>query len=163
MNPNISNSSRNISRYNLIREDRSIQRGGGVCAFVNSNIPFTSLPDLCCANHKSLWLRLRPFCLPGKFSCFIVGVKYHPPSADNNELYESLVNSLDKIIARYPLAGVINKADFNQFDAKRLCRNTALKQVVKNQSKNLTNMKHWYNTPEILPAIGQSDLRLERT
>ena len=133
MNPNISNSSRNISGYNLIRKDRSIQRGGGACAFVNSDILFTSLPDLCCANHKRPLLRLRPFRLPREFSFIIVGVKYHLPSADNNELYESVVNSLDKIKARYPLAGVINAGDFNQFDHKRLWRNTALEQVVKNK------------------------------
>ena len=54
--------------------------------------------------------------------------------------------------------------DFNQFDHKRLCRNTSLTQIVKKATRGnaildliFTNMKHWYNTPEILPAIGQSD------
>ena len=44
--------------------------------------------------------------------------------------------------------------DFNQFDPKRLCRNTALKQIVKKPTRGhaildliFTNMKHWYNTP----------------
>ena len=119
---------------------------------------------MCCTNHESLWLRLRPFRLPRDFSCIIVGVIYHPPSADNHELYDCLINSLDKILARYPLAGVVIMGDFNQFDHKRLCRNTSLTQIVKKATRGnaildliFTNMKHWYNTPEILPAIGQSD------
>ena len=54
--------------------------------------------------------------------------------------------------------------DFNQFDSKRLCRNTSLKQIVKKPTRGnatldliFTNMKRCYNDPEILPAIGQSD------
>ena len=164
LNSNIPDSAIEIPGYNLVRKDRSIQRGGGVCAFIKSTIPFTLIPDLCCTNHESLWLRLRPFRLQRDFSCIIVGVIYHSPSADNHELYDCLINSLDKILARYPLAGVVIMGDFNQFDHKRLCRNTSLTQIVKKATRGnaildliFTNMKHWYNTPEILPAIGQSD------
>ena len=38
LNPNIPDSSINISGYNLIRKDGSIHLGSGVCAFVISNI-----------------------------------------------------------------------------------------------------------------------------
>ena len=54
--------------------------------------------------------------------------------------------------------------DFNQFDTKRLCRNSSLKQIVKKPTRGkatldliLTNIKRWYKDPDILPAIGQSD------
>ena len=40
LNSNIPDSSINIHDFNLIRKDRSGQRGGGVCVFVRSNIPF---------------------------------------------------------------------------------------------------------------------------
>ncbi|CAB4025227.1 Hypothetical predicted protein, partial [Paramuricea clavata] len=84
--------------------------------------------------------------------------------ADNNELYDHLITLLDKILASYPTAGVIVMGHFNQFDSKRLCRNTSLKQIVKKCTRGnatldliFTNMKCCYNYPEILPAIGQSD------
>jgi hypothetical protein len=89
-------------------------------------------------------------------------VLYNPPLADNNELYEYIIVSLDKILLQYPGAGVI--VDFNQFDTKRLCRNSSLKQIVKKPTRGkatldliLTNIKSWYKDPDILPAIGQSD------
>ena len=122
------------------------------------------LPDLCCPDHESLWLKLRPYRLPREYSRIVVGLVYHPPQADNNELYDHLITSLDKILASYPTAGVIVMGDFNQFDSKRLCRNTSLKQIVKKPTRGnatldliFTNMKRCYNDPEILPAIGQSD------
>jgi hypothetical protein len=71
---------------------------------------------------------------------------------------------LDKILLQYPGAGVIVMGDFNQFDTKRLCRNSSLKQIVKKPTRGkatldliLTNIKRWYKDPDILPAIGQSD------
>ena len=164
LNPSIPDSCINIHDFNLVRKDRSGQRGGGVCAFVKSNIPFVPLPDLCCPDHESLWLKLRPYRLPREYSSIVVGLVYHPPQADNNELYDHLITSLDKILAPYPTAGVIVMGDFNQFDSKRLCRNTSLKQIVKKPTRGnatldliFTNMKRCYNDPEILPAIGQSD------
>ena len=79
-------------------------------------------------------------------------------------LYDHLMTSLDTILASHPTAGVIVMGDFNQFDFRRLCRNTSLKQIVKKSTRGnatldliFTNMKSWYNDPEILPAIGLSD------
>ena len=53
--------------------------------------------------------------------------------------------------------------DFNQFDTKRLCRNSSLKQIVKKPTRRnatldliVTNIKCWYRDPDILPAVGQS-------
>ena len=145
-----------------------MQRGSGVCAFVKFTISFTLRPDLCCTNHKSLWLRIRPFRLPREFSCIFVGVIYHPPSADSNKLYDCLINSLEKILARYPLGGVIIMGDFNQFDTKHLCRNTVLKKIEKNLLEETQFRFNLYShetlvqctctlVHEILLAIGQSD------
>jgi hypothetical protein len=47
-------------------------------------------------------------------------VLYNPPLADNNELYEYIIVSMDKILLQLPGAGVIVMGDFNQFDTKRL-------------------------------------------
>ena len=161
LNSNIPDSSINIDDFNLIRKDRSGQRGGGVCAFVRSSIPFVPLPELCRPDHEILWVKLRPYRLPREFSCIVVGLVYHLPQADNNELYDHLITSLDTILASHPTAGVIVMGDFNQFNFRRLCRNTSLKQIVKKSTRGnatldliFTNMKSWYNDPETLPAIG---------
>ena len=149
--PYIPDSSINIDDFNLIRKDRSGQRGGGVCAFVRSNIPFVPLPELCCPDHEILWVKLRPYRLPREFSCIVVGLVYHPPQADDNELYDHLITSLDTILASHPTAGVIVMGDFNQFDFRRLCRNTSLKQIVKKSTRGnatldliFTNTRSYY-------------------
>ena len=46
--------------------------------------------------------------LPREFSCIVVGLVYHPPQADNNELHDHLVTSLDKILASHQTAGVMD-------------------------------------------------------
>ena len=164
LNLNVPESCVHIQGYNLVRNDRVEKRGGGVCVFIKSCIPFVTLPNLDCPNHECLWIKLRPYRLPREISCILVCVVYHPPHADGNELYEYMIASLDKILSQFPRAGVIVMGDFNQFDTKRLCRNSSLKQIVKKPTRGkatldmiLTNMKHWYEEPEIFPAIGQSD------
>ena len=97
-------------------------------------------------------------------SRIVVGLLCHPPEADNNKLYDHLRTSLDKILAFHPTAGVIVMGAFNQFDFRQPCRNTSLKQIARKSSRGnatldliFTNMKSWYNDPEIHPAIGLSD------
>ena len=164
LNSNIPDGSVSIHGFNLVRQDRIGQRRGGVCAFVKSTIPFETLHDLSCSDHECLWVKLQPYRLPREFSCIIVGVIYHSPLADNNKLYDYLITSLDKALTSFSTAGAILMGDFNEFDYKRLCRNTSLKQIVKKPTRGdatldlmLTNMKRWYNDHEILPAISQSD------
>ncbi|CAB3994363.1 zinc transporter ZIP14-like, partial [Paramuricea clavata] len=131
---------------------------------LNSSIPFLTLPNLGCPNHECLWVKLRPYRLPREISCIIACVLYNRPLADNNELYEYIIVSLDKILLQNPGAGVIVMDDFNQFDTKRLCRNSSLKQIVKKPTRGkatldliLTNIKRWYKDSDIVPAIRQSD------
>ena len=49
-----------IPSYNLIRQDRSIGRGGGVRAFVPNSIPYKRLTDLENPLYECLRLCLRP-------------------------------------------------------------------------------------------------------
>ena len=44
LNSNILDSCVNIQGYNLVRNDRTEKRGGGVCVFVKSSIPLVTLP-----------------------------------------------------------------------------------------------------------------------
>jgi hypothetical protein len=96
LNSNIPDSCVNIQGYNLVRYDCTEKRGGGVCAFVKSSIPFVTLSNFGCPNHECLWVKLRPYRLPREISRITVCVLYNPPLADNNELYEYIIVSLTK-------------------------------------------------------------------
>ena len=56
----IENDILSIPNYNLIRQDRSVGRGGGVCAFVSNSIPYKRWTDLENPLYECLWLSLRP-------------------------------------------------------------------------------------------------------
>ena len=63
-----------IPGYNIVRRDRRDRIGGGVCAFVSSEIPFKRRSDLESPEHECLWLWLRPHRLPRSLSGIICGV-----------------------------------------------------------------------------------------
>ena len=48
----------NISGYSLVQNDETEKRGGIVCAFIKSSIPFMTLPNLNCPKHECLWVKL---------------------------------------------------------------------------------------------------------
>ena len=84
-----------LSGYSIVRNDRDDgRRGGRVCAFIKSNIPFFTLRNLCIPDVESLWLKLRPHQLPRELSWIFIGVIYHPPLADNNVLQHYLITTL---------------------------------------------------------------------
>ncbi|CAB4018295.1 Hypothetical predicted protein, partial [Paramuricea clavata] len=67
--------------------------------------------------------------------------KIHPRHAgENTEFCRSIDRKIEERFRRpfYPTAGVIVMGDFNQFDSKRLCRNTSLKQIVKKPTLTIT-------------------------
>ncbi len=70
----IENEVLSIPNYNLIRQDRTFGRGGGVCAFVSNSIPYKRWPGLENLLYECLWLRLRPYRLPRKISSIVMGV-----------------------------------------------------------------------------------------
>ena len=84
LNPEIPDGPVLLTDFSMVRKDRaSGKRGGGVCAFIKSNIPFSTFTDLCAPEIECVWLKLRPHRLPRELSCIFVGVIYHPPSADD--------------------------------------------------------------------------------
>ena len=128
------------------------------------DIPFSTLTDLCVPEIECVWLKLRPHRLPRELACILVGVIYHPRSADNTFLQDYLIASIDKLLSKFPNAGIMLMDDFNHFNYRVLCRHCSLKQTVKQPTRGsaildliLSNMHKWYKEPEILPAIGLSD------
>ena len=161
----IPNSVVELKNYSLVRMDRkSDKRGGGVCAYIKSNIGFTVLRDLHNSSFEATWLYLRPHRLPRGFSCIIIGVIYHPPQEDDALCMDYLITSLDSALVRFPNAGIILVGDFNRLDYRFLCNHSNLQQIVKNPTRGnavldliFTNFSRFYSTPEILPGIGLSD------
>ena len=108
LNPEIPDGPVSLTDYSMVRKDRaSGKRGGGVCAFIKSNIPFSTLTDLSVPEIECVWLKLRPHRLPRELSCIFVGVIYHPPSADNTFLQDYLIASIDKLLSKFPNAGIM--------------------------------------------------------
>ena len=84
-----------VDGYSLVRQDRVDRIGGGVCAFIQSHIPFKVLPDLQDDGLETLWLHLRRYKLPRGYSGLIICVVYHLPQSDNNVIVEHLTTQLD--------------------------------------------------------------------
>ena len=73
----IENDVLSIPNNNLIRRDRSVGRGGWVCAFVSNSISYKRWTDLENPLYECLWLWLRPNRLPRKISSIVIGVLYN--------------------------------------------------------------------------------------
>ena len=61
-----------------------------------------------------LWCKLCPRRLPRGFSYIIVGVVYHPPTADDEQMINYLINTLSEIEISIPNAAIILTGDFNR-------------------------------------------------
>ena len=122
-----------IQEYNIYRRDRALGRGGGVCAFVADGIPTKHRPDLEHASFETLWLWLRPHCLPRPLSSLICCVLYNPPGATSQQqkdLVVYLIETLDVVRNRSPDCGVVILGDFNGLDVAEVLTHHNLKQVV---------------------------------
>ena len=82
-------------------------------------------------DREVLWAMLRPKRLPRGYSCIIIGVVYHPPDANNNDMLVYLRTSMEYIEAKYTNYGIILLGDFNKLDFKRDAKCFQLKPIVK--------------------------------
>jgi hypothetical protein len=120
-----------IGGYSIARCDRIDKLGGGVCAFIKSNIPFKILTEFNDINFETLWICVRPHKLNRGFSCLIVCVAYKPPSSDNAAFIDQLSTTLDLALNKYPNAAIFLLGDFNRCPISSLLRHFTLKQIVK--------------------------------
>ena len=89
----------NIEGYQLFRRDRKHKGHGGVCLYVDNHIQCEILSCLYNEDREVLWAMLRPKRLPRGYSCIIIGVVYHPPDANNNDMLVYLRTSMEYIEA----------------------------------------------------------------
>ena len=67
-----------------------------------------------------LWCKIDRNRLPRGFSYLIIGVVYHPPSADDNYMNNYLLNCLSFIESEFPNAAILIVGDFNRLDISQL-------------------------------------------
>ena len=135
LNENIDDDAVQIPGYSLIHRDRNYRSGGGVCAYIKSQIPFKTLTCLQDVRFETLWLYLRPHKLFRGFSCLVVCIVYHPPSSDNHALIKHLTTKLDVALSMHPNAGIILAGDFNRCPGSTILIHFTLKQIVKQPTR----------------------------
>src|SRR5678816_1811851 len=106
MAKNSSFNSFNISNYNLFYNFRL---KGGVCAYVNKNIPITRLENLESPNFNVLWLKIF---LPSTttFLCFCY---CSPNRTDFHSFFDYLTTSHETVISSHLNTEVLYLGDFN--------------------------------------------------
>ncbi len=148
-----------IPNYNLIRQDRTFGRGGGVCAFVSNSILYKGWPGLENPLYECLWLRLRPYRLPRKISSIVMGVLYSrpdKPAQEQRDLVNYLIESLDEARNQLPDCSIVLLGDFNNLNISDLLNRRNLNQIISEPTRGsaildlgITNMQQFYKKPSI--------------
>ena len=95
----------NIPKFNVIRKDRPIGRGGGVQIYIRESIPFKPRPDLSSDQYECVWIVLRHIWLPRSISKITVACVYIPPSVNMetvNSFYDYFCYCYDKLKSESP-------------------------------------------------------------
>ena len=102
--------------------------------------------------------------LPRVLSCIIISSIYNPPSANDRNMIDFLIEQLSLIESTYYNCGLILLGDFNNLNCHRLNNHFSLKQLVKFPTRGrrtldliLTNLAKFYLPPVKLPPFGLSD------
>jgi len=153
-----------LSDYTLFRLDRRDGRqGGGVAVYVKHGCFCSYLSSLTHANLEVLWLLYRPHSMPREVTHILNGAVYHPPKANNAEMLDYLINSIDEVTRTHPHTGILLLGDFNQLPDLQL-RSYPLQQMINSATRGnstldkiYTNIPSWFQTPVILPGVSRSD------
>ena len=153
-------------KHSSFRLDRPTP-GGGVLAYIRSDLPASRLSVLEEEGREVLWLLLRPPRMPRPFSAVVLVGVYYPPGQTvecEREMLNYLTHGLDTILTERPSTGVLICGDFNNLKLNTLCRRFNLQKLVKSPTRGekildqiLTNMSDLFHGAKHLPPIGRSD------
>ena len=160
-----------LPNFTLFRNDRLSSIGGGVCAYINSNIYCRRLTEFESPTIESLWLLVRPKKLSCTVSIILLAVVYHSTvsrQSENAELYSHIQCNVDSFLQLHPDALILVTGDFNfrstGLDANHIKRITGLSQIIKVATRAdvildwcLTNSRDNIFQSIQLPPIGTSD------
>ena len=142
-----------ITNYTLVRKDRIYAQHGGVCLYIKESIPFTVLREYeRDISIEVLWCKLCPRRLPRGFSYLVVGVVYHPPTADDEQMINYLINTLSEIESSMPNAAIILAGDFNRLNTAQITIQFHLKQLVKFPTRGERKIDLILTPQQILPG-----------
>lgn len=105
-----------LSDYDIIRCDRTGEKGGGVAVYVHRNLPYRIRRDLSSSKFECIRLTIQPRSLPRSISRLVVACIYLPPSLSQDEIelaYDYLASSYDKLTTESPDSGFVITGDFN--------------------------------------------------
>ncbi len=152
--------------YNSYRLDRPTP-GGGILAYIKSDLPAKRLPELEEEGKEALWLLLKPPRTPRPYSSIIAVCVYHRPGQtkeNERDMLDYLTQKMDIALAERPSAGIFVAGDFNQLDLNPLRRRFNLRKMVKSPTRGknildqiLTNMSDLYEEVLHNPPIGVLD------
>ena len=153
-----------LSGYNLFRLDRRDGRqGGGVVVYVKHGCYCNLLSHLTHPNLEVLWLLYRPHSMPREVTHITIGAVYHPPKANNAEMLDYLISTMDEVTRTHPHCGMMLLGDFNQLPDSQL-KSYPLQQMVKSATRGeaildkiYTNIQSWFQTPTSFPPVSRSD------
>ena len=97
LSPVVPDSDVHFSNYILLRRDRPTH-AGGVCIFVDAEIPYSCLRAFESSEVELIWVKARPLHLPRQVSMILVGTVYHPPSStveDNQRLLQHIQDNVE--------------------------------------------------------------------
>ena len=154
--------------YITYRKDRESSQGGGVIAYIKSDLKSKRIACLEEDKNKEvLWLRLYLTRIPRPHSCIFSAGVYFPPgenAVEEKEMTDYLTECLDKLLQETPSAGILLADDFNQLYLGGLCRRFSLRKLVHAPTRGLnvldqilTNMPELFNPVKHLPPLGRSD------
>ena len=137
LKPDIPDSTVRLSKYILFRRDRPTH-AGGVCTYVNSDIPCLRVSEFEFPEIESIWIKARPHRLSRLVSMILIGTIYHPPVScqeDNLRLLRHIQENVDQFLRDHPEGLVLVSGDFNptstgitELTTKRV---TGLTQIIK--------------------------------
>ena len=170
LSPDIPDRCVSIPGFNLFRRDRIGSSGGGVCVYLDHEIPFNRLVSCDQSDVESIWISLRPHKLPREITSIILRVIYHSTSnkePENVVLRDHVQNNLDSSLFKEPNALVLLTGDFNPsstgFKMKYITHVNHLKQLISFKTRDsavldwlLTNRPKLFEVSR-LPKVGSSD------
>ena len=106
LNANILDSTLEINGYKLFRQDRPLQRGGGICIFAKIDLQLSRINNLNNQLTEQLWLSLTV----NKIN-YAIGVVYRPPEQHINEFLGEFEDCLGQIVPLFN--NVVCCGDFN--------------------------------------------------
>lgn len=160
-----------LPNFNLFRNDRVGSNGGGVCAYINSNMFCRRLTEFESPSIESLWLLVRPKKLPRSVSVILLAVIYHSTASrqsQNAELYSHIQCNVDSFLQLHSDALVLVTGDFNfrstGLDVNHIKRIVGLSHMIKVATRAdaildwcLTNSRDNIFQSVQLPPIGTRD------